>query len=346
MDIAIVSMQTDLHGPTAGRRRTRRFAEQFIAGGHTVQVLCAKWWRGEIPGFRFNEVRYEAVTEQPTPRRFAVLLPLALLRLRPDVIHVVNDPPIAVAAARVAATLLRVPLVVDWWTPGLARTRWSQRAAAAGDVTLVASDLLRTDLQRHGGQPDATLELPESVDVATADAADPIGAYDIITAGRLDASSNIDGFLTALGQLRQEEWEAAVIGDGPARAHAEKIAADLRISDRVTFLGELDPATHLGVCKGAHVFVHTREDAPFATELLRALVCGCVGVVEYQEHSSAHELVELYDRGFTVTDAADLPATIGQARELPQQTFDDGFDRYGHGAVLQQLESIYATPMR
>ena len=344
MHIAIVSMQTDLHGPTAGRRRTRRFAEQFSTGGHTVQVLCAKWWRGEIPGFRFNEVRYEAVTEHLAPVRFALLLPVALLRLRPDVIHVTNDPPIAVAAARVAATVLRVPLIVDWWSPGLDRTRWSHRAARAGDVTLVASDLLRTDLQRHGGQTESTLELPESVDVATADAADPIGSYDFITAGRLDAASNIDGFLTALGQLRQDEWEAAVIGDGPARAHAEKIAADLRISDRVTFLGDLDPATHLGVCKGAHVFVHIREEAPFATELLRALICGCVGVVEYQEHSSAHELVELYDRGFTVTDAADLPATIEEARDLPQQVFDDGFSRYGHGAVLQRLESIYTSP--
>jgi glycosyltransferase involved in cell wall biosynthesis len=346
MDIAIVSMQTDLHGPTAGRGRTRRFAEQFTTGGHSVQVLCAKWWRGEIPGFRFNEVRYEAVTERLTPLRFALFLPLALLRMRPDVIHVVNDPPLAVVAARVAATLLRVPLIVDWWSPGLPETRWSQLAARVGDVTLVASDLLRTDLQRHGGQPESTLELPESVDVATADAADPVGAYDIITAGRLDDASNVDGFLTALGQLRQEEWEAAVIGDGPARSHAEKIAADLRITDRVTFLGDLDRATHLGVCKGAHVFVHTREDAPFATELLRALVCGCVGVVEYQEHSSAHELVELYDRGFTVTDAAELPGIIEEARELPHQVFDDGFVQYGHGAVLQQLESIYTTPTR
>jgi glycosyltransferase involved in cell wall biosynthesis len=346
MHIALVSMQTDLHGPTANRSRTRRFAEQLTAKSHSVQVLCAKWWRGDIPGFRFNNVRYEAVTEAMNPVRFALFLPVALLRMRPDVIHVVNDPPIAVAAARLAAMLLQVPLIVDWWTPELARTRWSVRAASAGDVTLVASDLLRTDLQRHGGDVDATLELPEAVDVATADAADSIGSYDFITAGRLDAAANTDRFLTALGQLREEEWEAAIIGDGPDRAHAEKVAADLRISDRVAFLGELDAATHLGVCKGAHVFVHTREEAPFATELLRALVCGCVGVVEYQEHSSAHELVELYDRGYTVTDASDLPETIQQARQLEKQSFDDGFLDYGHGSILQQLESVYTTSMR
>ena len=132
-----------------------------------------------------------------------------------------------------------------------------------------------------------------------------------------------------------------MIGDGPERERIESTARDLRIDDRVTFLGDLPVKERVSIFKGTHVFAQTASWETFATELLWALACGCVGLVEYQADSSAHELVEGRDRGRLVTSPAELADELVAVGSATSRAVDPEFASYDHDAALDRYVSLY-----
>jgi len=130
--------------------------------------------------------------------------------------------------------------------------------------------------------------LPEAIDFDAVEAATVDDRFDAVYSRRLDRHANVETFLLGLAELRGRDWTAAVIGDGPERSRVEATARDLRIDDRVEFLGDLPTEERISIFKGTHVAVATATWETFATDLLWAVACGCVALVEYQADSSAH----------------------------------------------------------
>jgi glycosyltransferase involved in cell wall biosynthesis len=342
MDVAVVSMHTAHHEETGATLRTRRVARRLGDRGHDVTLLCAQWWGGDLDAFEHEGIDYRAVTETPNARRFAASLPFALRRAGPDVVHAVNSPPGHVRVAKAAARLLRVPVVVDWWADRDADSAAGyRRAARAADEVVVPSETVGTAVREHGADDAHLRVIPEGIDVGLVRSADVDDRADVVYARDLDAHANVEGFLLALAELRGREWRAAVVGDGPARRTAEQTAAELRIDDRVEFMGDLPPEEFVPVLKGAHVFAHTATRTSFATGLLWALACGCVGIVEYQADSSAHELVEGAERGRLVTSPQELADEIVAAAGLERRSVGDGYADYDHARVLARFEACY-----
>jgi glycosyltransferase involved in cell wall biosynthesis len=341
MHVAFVSMWTAQHHETGATERTRRVAEALAARGHEVTICCARWWGGDLPAFDQQDVTYRAVTDEPTVGSFGSKLPFHLLRAKPDVVQAVNSPPGHVVAAKRAARLLRVPLVVDWWHD--ADDDWVdyRRAASAATRVLVPSELVRTQVREHGASEERIETVPESIDVDLVRDAPVDRRADIVYANDLTEGCNVESFLLALAELRTRTWRAAVIGDGPLREAAEATAADLRIDDRVAFLGDLPPEEFVPVLKGARVFAQTAEHEPFATELLWALACGCIGLVEYQTDSSAHELVTGPGRGRRVTSPQELATAISAVADEPHRSRSENYEAYDHDAVLDQYLAVY-----
>jgi len=342
MRVAFVSLYPDQLRSDGATRRARRVAERLSARGHDVVFCCAQWWDGPLDAFEQNGVEYVAVTESPSARRFASKLPFALRRVDPDVVHAANSPPSQVAAAKTAARVLRVPVVVDWWTARDEDTdRMLRRAAKRANRVLAPSRMVKTEAREYGASADAVTVVPDSIDVDLVREADPDPRADLVYARRLDGHANVESFLLALAELRDRDWRAAVVGDGPGRTAAAETAAELRIDDRVEFLGDLSPREFVPILKGAHVFAQTATVEPFARELLWALACGCVGIVEYQARSSAHELVENCDRGARVTSPQELAAEVVAAAGHEQATFNEAFAGYDHASVMRTYERVY-----
>ena len=342
MHVAFVSMRTAQHGETGATERTQRVAEALAARGHDVTVCCSRWWDGELFEFERHDVVYRAVTDRPGDGSFGSKLLLHLLKIKPDVVQAVNSPPGHVTAAKRACRLLRIPVVVDWWRDE-PDDDWVgyKRAVGAASRVLVPSELVRTQVREHGAPDDRITTVPESIDVDLVRDAPVDRRADVVYANDLDESSNVESFLLALAELRTRTWRAAVIGDGPSRAAAEETAAELRIDDRVAFLGDLPAEEFVPILKGARVFAQTAEREPFATELLWALACGCVGLVEYQADSSAHELVTGDARGRCVTSPQELADAIAEAAGDPHRPTADGYDAYDHDAVLDRYLDVY-----
>jgi len=167
--------------------------------------------------------------------------------------------------------------------------------------------MVRTSARERGATEHGTTVIPESIDMDLVRGADPAEKVDVAFAHSLDDSANLESLFLGLAELREKDWSVTIIGDGPNRSDYERQASDLRIDDRVEFVGACDRERRVEIYKGAHVFVQTAYREFFASELLWALACGCVGIVEYQARSSAHELIEHRERSFRVTSTSRWP---------------------------------------
>jgi glycosyltransferase involved in cell wall biosynthesis len=209
------------------------------------------------------------------------------------------------------------------------------------DLVVTPSEMVRTAVRELGATGDTTRVIPESIDWSVVESTAPAEEIDVVYSHRLDESANVGNLLLGLAELRDREWSATIVGEGPQRDSLERQASDLRIDDRVTFAGACDREQRVAYYKGAHAFVQTARRAYFATELLWALACGCVGIVEYQAESSAHELVREHERSYRVTDPQELADAIVDAGEFDHWTVDDDWETYDHDPVLEQYLAAY-----
>ncbi|WP_226021704.1 glycosyltransferase family 4 protein [Halomicrobium salinisoli] len=343
MRVAFVSMKTSHYRDTKGARRLERLARQMADAGHDVTVYCARWWDGDERRFEPDDISYRAVTAEPNAAAFAARLPVRIARNGADVVHARPTPPESVPAAKLGGALARAPLLVDWFgdeaLPGGRRTEW---AARAPDRIVTPSEMVRTNAREQGADGDATTVIPESIDVDLIRETEPAETVDVAFAHPLDESANVESLMLGLAELRERDWSATIIGDGPYREDYERQARDLRIDDRVTFAGACDREERVSLYRGAHVFVQTAYREQFATELLWALACGCVGIVEYQARSSAHELIEQRERSFRVTSTQGMAEAIVDAGTYERRTFDEAFAEFDHDAVRGEYEDLYA----
>ncbi len=343
MRVALVAMETTNHRNTAGNHRFERLARQLVDAGHDVRFFCSRWWSSDPDTVELDGVEFHAIAEADAVAEFCVRLPPAIFGYAPDVVHARPVPTPQVVAASTGGTLARAPLALEWFgDEGLdPDARATRLVAREPQMVITPSELVRTRVRELGALGRGSRAIAEGIDFDAVEEADVGDGVDIAYAHPLDESANAESLLLGLAELRDREWRATIVGDGPRRPDYERQAADLRIDDRVTFAGACDRERRLRVYRDAHVFVHTAYREYFATELLWALASGCVGIVEYQVESSAHELVESYERSFRVTDPEGLADAIVEAGQFERLDSDDTWQTYDHDAVLQRYVDTY-----
>ncbi|MFC7139481.1 glycosyltransferase [Halosimplex aquaticum] len=342
MRVAFVSMETTHYRDTEGARRFERVARHLAARGHDVTVFCTQWWDGTDETVERDGVTYRGVTISPALTSFAVRIPALLALYDPDVVHARPDPPVTVLAASLGGTLARAPLVVEWFgDASIEASRFHERAATLPGMVVTPSEMVRTRVRELGATADTSQVIPESIDMSLVRETEPAAETDVVYAHPLDESANVESFLLGLAELRDREWTATIVGDGPQREDYERQVRDLRIDDRVTFAGACDREERVALYKGAHAFVQTAYREYFATELLWAMACGCVGIVEYQAESSAHELIEEAERSFRATDPEQIADAVVDAGEFDRLTVDEDWAAYDDDAVLERYLQTY-----
>lgn len=329
-----------------GADRLDWLATALVDRGHSVTRFGPAWWPDRPSSVDASAVDFRtlATDPEPRPRRVAARLPAAIREFDPDLIHTNHTTPLLVAAAAATATLRGIPLAVDWYDV-YPSTGWAERlrrlAVLAPDLLVPPSRHVQTALREVGRASGSVSVIPSPIEMDAIRAVDPDPLADLVYSRRLDAGSNLESLLLSLAEFREVDWEVAVVGDGPARARYESQAEELRIGDRVRFLGDQALDRRLALLRGAHAYVHTAHRTPFAVELLRALACGCVGIVEYHANSAAHELIEQRDRGLRVTEEEGLAAAIRAATEFEPRTIDESYAEYDVEPVLDRYLSAY-----
>ena len=346
MRVAFVAEETAHRREADAAARTRHLAELLADRGHDVCVFCVQWWEGTPDAFEENAVEYRAVTEDPevSSLRFAARLPAAVARFDPDVIHGLHTNATITYGTALAALRGRAPFLLEWYEVAAetgGRSRWNRLAVRLPSRVVVPSKMVQTAIRELGRAADGITVVPNSIDMDAIRATDPEPLADIVYSRRLDESANLESLLLALAELREMDWSAAVIGDGPAREEYEAQTVDLRIDDRVTFVGAQPVDRRIGIFKGARVYVQTALRTPFATDLLRALACGCVGIAEYHAASSAHELVTRRPRGIVTTGEDELTAALRQSADYDRREIDEAFAEFDEDRIVDRYLDHY-----
>lgn len=326
--------------------RTATLSRLLANRGHDVRVYCSQWWDGTPEEFTKDDISFHALSGSysgPT-HRFAVRLPAALKSFQPDIIHTTESNPLAILYATLANQVLRVPLLVDWYDVPSAtdiQQYLRRKAVRTPDTIITPSELVQTKVTELGRDEHNLDVIPNGIDMELIRETDPESLGEIVYSRTLDPYANLESLLLGLAELRDYGWQATVIGDGPDRDRYEQHARDLRIADRVNFIGAQPLERRIGVFKGAHVAVHTATYSPFPTDFLRALACGCVGIAEYQENSSAHELIVQRPRGFRTTSESELATAIQESGSIENLTIDESYSSYDITEFLDQFIGLY-----
>ncbi len=90
-------------------------------------------------------------------------------------------------------------------------------------------------------------EDPEAITLTIGNPLDPIVVSDfspddrtICFVGRLSPEKNVDCIIRAVSKAKEKSWKLLIAGQGPLKPYLERIAKELDIEERVTFLGWLE----------------------------------------------------------------------------------------------------------
>ncbi|MFW6153236.1 MAG: glycosyltransferase, partial [Halobacteriota archaeon] len=168
---------------------------------------------------------------------------------------------------------------------------------------------------------------------------------EIVWAAQGAETAEVDIVLLSLAELRDRAWRGVLLGPmGDPRSVREAVD-DLGLSDRVTVLDRVHPRERIAIYRGARVFIQTTPVSPFPTELLIAMAAGCVGVVQYQEYSSAHELVERSRTGELISTPEELADAVESASHREPRDLDERYRSYDGGAIASQLVTAYRSAL-
>lgn len=175
--------------------------------------------------------------------------------------------------------------------------------------------------------------------------------FTLMAAGRLDAGRRVIDIIDALVRLRDTYPGIGlfVVGDGPERAHLEKHAKRLKLSERVIFLG--DRRDTWGLMRSAQVFIQASAHEGYGRRLMQAalarvpIITTDVGIVG--------EVFKGYDDVLAMPpgDPAALTVHIvgliedGQARQLLAMNAEAAAKKYlqAAGDIPQRLARFLSS---
>ncbi|MDA1038797.1 MAG: glycosyltransferase [Planctomycetota bacterium] len=210
-----------------------------------------------------------------------------LREITPDIL-VLNDPH-AITSGGIASWLLGIPRL------GIRHTifRVSARkhrlltdhivcvSNAARDACLVVGVPMKMTTVIHCGLPTPEVP-PDHVEAircmfrtATANSDGESPARHLLAVGSLIPVKGFDTTIQAVaqGKRRGKNWHVWLAGEGPERSALTRLAADLKIAERVHFLGFRDDVVALMAAADAFVSCSRSEGLPLV--LVEALQIGC-----------------------------------------------------------------------
>lgn len=147
-------------------------------------------------------------------------------------------------------------------------------------VAFAASDALAQRLlDRLGPAQSARIEtvaLGVHLGEQAAGFAEPGRTAGIMAAGHLEFANHFEQFIAAAEQLNERHYDAAyfIVGSGPAEHHLRRMAADRRLTDRLTFVPDLQ---RMGdIFAGIDILVQPYVSDRLDLRLLEAMAGGVV----------------------------------------------------------------------
>lgn len=127
--------------------------------------------------------------------------------------------------------------------------------------------------------------------------------FDILTVGRLDRMKGIDRLLVIFKRIcdmeRFSDWQLSIAGEGEEELKLKELANELKIADRINWLGNIKDMESL--YKQSSIFVMTSRSEGLPMVLGEAMQCG-LPVIAYDCPTGPREFIKNNINGFLIDD--------------------------------------------
>lgn len=140
---------------------------------------------------------------------------------------------------------------------------------------------------------------------------------DFIFVGRLIREKGVGDLIGALARIKPElpDFRAVIVGDGPERAHLERLVTEMSLEENVIFTGFLGEYSDvIALMKSSKVFAFPSRREGFGMVVLEAMASGIPVVTSDHPMNASRFLVEDGKTGFVV-NTGKLPGTLLMALE-------------------------------
>ena len=176
---------------------------------------------------------------------------------------------------------------------------------------------------------------------------------DLVAFGRLVSDKGFDLLIDALAILAREGCrpKLTLIGDGPEKERLMQQAADLGVSDQVTFPGrktENELAEELN--RHRIVVIPSRWQEPFGLVAIEAIACGCVAVGS--QEGGLSDAIGPCGLTFPNGDAAALAQALARLLKTPElmlqyrQSADEHLRRHHPSSVANEYLKMFQSVLR
>ena len=323
--------------------------------GHTVTVACSIGGHFQAVGERAG-IRVTPLCGELAKRRFSAAFAWRVGRLvrdeKPDLVHGHLYSGGLAAAFGTAGS--GIPLVLTEQTEAPWRRRRHRIASSiayrrAAKIIGVSS-AITTAIERDFGIASEKLScIPNGVTVAPrGETSPPAGDSVVGLVARLTPEKDVPCFLNAAARIAEHFPAAAfrIAGDGPLRVELERLAADLGLGERVTFLGVLDDMRPF--FESVHVLAvsSVAEGTPLSiVEAMGAgvpIVASAVGgIPEQVTDGCTGYLVEPRNPAALAERIGSLLADPDAAARLGEAGHARALREFGAEAMTDRIESVY-----
>ncbi|MBT8439229.1 MAG: glycosyltransferase family 4 protein [Gammaproteobacteria bacterium] len=127
----------------------------------------------------------------------------------------------------------------------------------------------------------------------------PGDATVLVTVGRLVSRKAVDQLISVLSSIEDPDVHLVVIGSGPQEESLKKIAAELDLTARVHFTGQLEEDEKFGLLRMADIYASTSQHEGFGIVYLEAMASG-LPIVCY-DYGGQTDFLETGINGFVVS---------------------------------------------
>lgn len=163
-------------------------------------------------------------------------------------------------------------------------TTWLYRWAAVGsyrqvDRVVAVSRRLAERAIEKGASPERVTVVYNGIDVAeiggpSTDTLPRKADFELLVVGRLSREKGIDILLKAIPLLKNASVRVRLVGDGDARQALQRQARNLRIVDRVEFVGGVPRATLSALYRSCDLVIMPSRSDAMPLVALEAMACG------------------------------------------------------------------------
>ena len=279
-----------------------------------IEVIYAtmKWWDGKAPQnhIAISKLHPMYVNGRRSIKQalFFALSCFKVLRLRPEVIEADQIPILPVYVLKLVAMISGASLSVTWhevweeedWEKYLGRfaraaSKLEKTALKLPDQLVAVSIPTQFKLLLAGVPKNRIVLIEADIDRrGILDASTKLLATDLLYAGRLISTKNVELIIEAVAILAKEKFyvTASIVGDGSELENLLKLTEDMGVANQITFHGFLNKKTDVwGLMKKCAIFISPSSREGFGFSVIEAHFAGAqVLINDHPNNSSNHYL--------------------------------------------------------